>query len=356
MMPAADRVAPYITARAEILAAYVQSWAYQVLADAPPTHPALPARLAYVDLYAGVNRKSATSRTVLGAVASAAGDDSILRSELQLIVNEPGPEDSDAESALRATLAPAEAMMHLPQVIGQHPWARIDSRLDAMRPLATVAHIEPAGYVGLGAGDAWRCLRRPLVELFLTLRYPLINMGATNGTVVSHLDAFWGEKRAASLREDLAGLGPQARQERIIAACVDRLQERGASHVLVFRLGDGHRCQELLLHASRDVTAYSRAKEILARYSTGHDQGVPDYAWDPVAAHYAHGLTTTRPLDALADELGRTLVNQVVTAEEIHRRHHAGRPYVLQNYRDALERLAAQGRALRLGNRVRILR
>jgi hypothetical protein len=219
-MPAADRVAPYITARAEILAAYVQSWAYQVLADAPPTHPALPARLAYVDLYAGVNRKSATSRTVLGAVASAAGDDSILRSELQLIVNEPGPEDSDAESALRATLAPAEAMMHLPQVIGQHPWARIDSRLDAMRPLATVAHIEPAGYVGLGAGDAWRCLRRPLVELFLTLRYPLINMGATNGTVVSHLDAFWGEKRAASLREDLAGLGPQARQERIIAACV----------------------------------------------------------------------------------------------------------------------------------------
>ncbi|MHB1318658.1 MAG: class I SAM-dependent methyltransferase, partial [Anaerolineae bacterium] len=282
--------------------------------------------------------------------------DPILRSELGLIANAPGPEDPDIASALQGILEPAAGMVHPPQVIGEHPWARIDARLDAMRPLATVACVEPAGYTGLGAGDAWRCLRRPAVELFLTVRYPLINMGASNTDVAGHLDAFWGEKRAASLREELIGLGPQPRQERIIAACVDRLKERGAVHVLVFRLSDGHRCQELLFHASRELLSYARAKEILARHSTGHDQGVPDYAWDPIAARYDHGLAITRPLEALADELGRALANQVVTAEDVHRRHHVGRPYVLQNYRDALELLAAHGRAYRLGNRIRVLR
>ncbi|MFO7698872.1 MAG: hypothetical protein R6X16_17195 [Anaerolineae bacterium] len=356
MSPAEARLAPYIAARAEIIAAYLQTWAYEILADAPPTHPALPPRLAYVDIYGGPSRRSAASRAVLATVASRAGDDPILRSELGLIANAPGPEDPDIAGALRSTLEPAVGMVHAPQVIGQHPWARIDARLDAIRPLATVASVDPAGYTGLGAGDAWRCLRRPLVELFLTLRYPLINMGASNTAVAGHLDAFWGERRAALLREELVGLGPQARQERIIAACVDRLRERGATHVLVFRLSDGHRCQELLLHATRELASYVRAKEILARHSSGHDQGVPDYAWDPVAARYDHGLGITRPLDALADELGRTLANQVVTAEEIHRRHHVGQPFVLQNYRDALELLAVHGRAYRLGNRMRILR
>jgi|GEM_PF-5555599 len=356
MSPADGNVPGYVCARAAIIAAYLRAWANEVLADEPPTHPALPPRLVYVDVYGGSNRQSHRSRAVLEAVAALAGEDPILRTELGLIVNSPGPEDPYVGNALQATLAAAERMVHSPQLIGQHPWARIDSRLDAIRPLAIVASVEPGGYAGLGAGDAWRALRRPLAELFLTIRYPLINMGASNTAVTAYLDAFWGERRAVALREDLLGLKPQARQERIVAACVSRLRERGATHVLVFRLSDGHRIQEILFHASRDVGAYSRAKEVLARHSTGHEQGVPDYAWDPVAAHYNHGLAITRPLDALANELGRTLANQVVTAEDIFRRHHVGQPYVLQNYYDALEQLAAQGRAYRMGKRIRILR
>ncbi len=356
MSPTESIASPYVAARAQAIAAYLRAWAYEVLAEAPPTHPALPPRLAYVDLYGGASRRAANSRAVLAAVASTAGEDPILRSELCLIVHTPGPQDPDIDAAVRSALEPSEGLIHRTEFIGQHPWARIDSRLDAIRPLATVAHVDPGGYAGLGAGDVWRCLRRPQVELFLTLRYPLINMGASNPGVARHLDAFWGERRASSLRTALYGLSPQARLERITEACIDRLRERGAEHVLVFRLSDGHRCQELLLHASRELAPYTRAKEVLARHSTGENQGVPDYSWDPVAARYDHSLPITRALDALADELGRTLANQVVTPEEVHRRHHVGRPYVLQNYRDALEQLAAQGRALRLGARLRILR
>lgn len=356
MDPRDELVPSYVSARAEIIAAYVQTWAHETLSGVPPTHPALPPRLVYLDLYGGRSRRSPASRAVLKAIARRASEDPILCAELVLFLNFPGPEDPEVTQGLRLALAPAERMTHAPQLFGQHHWARIDSRLDAVRPLSTVAYVEPAGYEGLAAGDPWRCLRRPLVELWLTVRYPLINMGAGNQAVHRQLDLFWGERRALDLREELAGLRPPARQERIVAACADRLRERGAAYVLPFCLRDEHRCQELLFHATRQVEAHIRAKEVLARFSTGRDQGVPDYTWDPVAAHYDEMLPVMRPLDVLVEELGRTLANQVVTVEEVHRHHHLGRPYVLENYRDALDRLVVEGRALRLGNRIRVLR
>ncbi|MGI6368874.1 MAG: hypothetical protein ACOX2L_11070 [Anaerolineae bacterium] len=356
MSPHEEPLPSYVNARARILAAYLRLWATEVLASEAPTHPALPARLAYLDLYGGASRLSARSRAMLAAATSAAADDPVLRSELGIIANAPGPQDPDVAQALRATLGPASRMTHAPQLLGQHHGARVDARLDAMRPLATVAWVEPDGYLGLAGGDAWRCLRRPAMELFLVVRYPLINMGATNADVAAQLDSFWGAPRAALLRESLVGLGPQQRLHEILDATAARLRERGAVHIIPFFLRDGHRLQEILFFASGDVDAYTRAKEVLARFSTGREQGVPNYTWDPVAARYRRPLELVRPLDALANDLGRRLANQIVTAEEIYQRHHVGQPYVLQNYVDALEWLAARGRAYRMGRRMRILR
>lgn len=341
--------------RAAIVADCLGPWAAGILADQPPAHPALPPRLAYLDLYRGPDRGSPAARRVVSAVAARAAQDERLRDDLLFLLNDPGPEDPDARRALANDLRPVRALAHPAQVIRRHPWLRIAARLEAYRPVGILVHLEPWGYHGLAGEDLARCLALPQAELLLTLRYPLLNMGLSNPRVAAHLDIFWGVERAQALRSAVQGASPQQREGRIVAACVERLRELGAAHVLVFRLAADHRPTELLLHAARDAAAYARVKEVLATHSTGRPQGVPDYRHDPIAARYAAMLPVARPLDDLADELARAYAGHTVVADDLYRRHHLGRPYIRQNYVDALDLLVTQGRAVRMGARVRVI-
>jgi three-Cys-motif partner protein len=344
-----------VSVRAAIAADYAATWAQALLGDQAPTHPALPPRLAYVDLYRGPHRGAPAARRVVASVAARAAAGELLRANLLLMLNDPGPEDPDARRALANELRPVRALGHPAQVIRRHPWLRIAARLEAYRPVGILTHLEPWGYHGLGGEDLARCLALPQAEVLLALRYPLLNMGLPNPRVAPYLEAFWGAERAAALREAVQGSSPQGREEQIVAACTERLRELGAAHVLAFRLTVDHRPGELLFHAARDADAHGRMKEVLAAHSTGHPQGVPDYRYDPVAAHYADSLPVARPLDDLADELARAYAGHTVIAEELYRRRHVGTPYIRRNYADALDLLVTRGRALRLGERVRVM-
>ncbi len=343
-----------VSVRAAIVADYAAAWSSALLQGEAPAHPALPPRLAYLDLYGGPGRGTPASRRVVGAVAARAADDERLRDDLLLLLNDPGLEDPDARRALARELRPVRKLVHPAQVIRRHPWPRIETRLEAYRPLGVLVHWEPWGYQSLGAGDLARCMALPRAEVLVALRYPLLNLGLANPHVAPYLDAFWGAERADALRVAVRGASPHTREDRIVAACIDSLRDRGAEYLLAFRFTEGDRASALLVHAVRTVEAYSRMKEVLARYATGHAQGVPDYRYDPEAAHYTESLPLSRPLDALAEDLARSYAGQTVRADELYRRHHVGRPFIRRNYTDALDLLATQGRALRLGNRVRV--
>lgn len=341
--------------RGAIVADYAAAWAQALLADQPPAHPALPPRLAYLDLYRGPNRGSPAARRVVAAVAERAASDEWLRADLLLMLNDPGPEDPDARRALARELRPVRALIHPAQVIRRHPWLRIAARLEAYRPLGLLIHLEPWGYCGLGGEDLARCMAIPQAEVTLSVRYSLLNMGLPNDRVAEHLDSFWGAERARALRIAARGESPFGREERIVAACAERLRELGAAHVLAFRLGANRVSAELLLHAARDEQGYGRMKEVLAAHSTGRQQGVPDYRYDPEATRYNSSLPVARPLDALADELARAYAGYTVVADELYRRRHVGTPYIRRNYADALDLLVTRGRALRFGGRVRVV-
>ncbi len=353
-MSGPESVPEQVSVRAAIVADYLSVWGRALLAEQPPAHPALPPRLAYLDLYRGPHRGAPAARSVLAAVAARAAEDELVRANLLLLLNDPGPEDPDARRALARDLRPVRALDHSAQVIRRHDWLRITARLEAYRPLGMLVHLEPWGYLGLGGEDLARCLAYPQAEVLLALRYPLLNMGLSNPLVAAHLDAFWGRERAEALRVAASGASPQSRQVLILQACVERLEELGAAHVQSFRLAVDHRPAEILLHAARDAEAYGRMKETLAAYSTGCLQGVPDYCYDPEAARYAGRLPVARPLDDLAEELARAYAGRTVVADDLYRRHHLGRPYIRQNYADALDLLVSQGRAVRLGGRVRL--
>ena len=344
-----------VAVRAAIVADDVAAWASDELRGESPAHPALPPRLAYLDLYGGPGRATSASRSVVVAVANRAADDELLRDDLLLLLNDPGPEDPDARRALARELRPVRRLTHPAQVIRRYSWLRIQTRLETYRPLGVLVHWDPWGYQSLGGEDLLRCMALPRAEVLLTLRYPLLNLGLANPHVAEHLDAFWGGERAEALRAAVRGASPQKRCDRIEMACVERLRELGAQHVLPFRFMVRGGTREFLLHASRTDEAYGRIKEVLARYATGHPQGVPDYRYDPVAAHYANSLPVTRPLDALADDLARDYAGQTVRADDLYRKHHVDGPFIHRNYADALEMLVTRGRALQLGNRVRVL-
>jgi hypothetical protein len=85
-------------------------------------------------------------------------------------------------------------------------------------------------------------------------------------------------------------------------------------------------------------------KEIMAKESSEHHQGVPSFEYSPASARYPTLFELTRPLEDLAGMLLNDFAGESVTMENIYLRHSVGRPYIRSNYKHALAALEADGK------------
>ena len=80
-------------------------------------------------------------------------------------------------------------------------------------------------------------------------------------------------------------------------------------------------------------------KEIMAKESSAHDEGVASFGYNPVDRYEStQGLLykLTRPLDELAEELLTAFSGQTIKMCDIYKCHSIDTPYIKKNYKDVL--------------------
>jgi hypothetical protein len=85
-------------------------------------------------------------------------------------------------------------------------------------------------------------------------------------------------------------------------------------------------------------------KEIMAKESSTHDQGVPSFEYSPADASTPLLFSLQRSLDRLTDELLTTFAGRTVTIVQIYNEHQVDTPYIKKNYKGALLSLVASKR------------
>lgn len=323
--------------KTSIVSKYFYVWAKVVI----PTTKNRSNRIAYIDLFAGPGRYDDGQKSTPLCILELAIKDADLCKMLVSLFNDG---DSDKTRSLETAineLPKIELLTHKPIVENREVGEKgenIVNRFEKNPLVPTLFFVDPWGYKGLSLRLINSVLKDWGCDCIFFFNYNRINAGIHNKSVNTHIDALFGAQRAEELRYQLksALYSPAEREWFIINSLTDALREMGGEFVLTFRfLNDqGTRTSHHLVFVTKHVKGHDIMKSIMAKESTGSQQGVPTFEYNPKPPDQFDLFA--RPLDQLTKILLTEFAGQTLTMLEIYERHNGGTPYISANYKDAL--------------------
>jgi three-Cys-motif partner protein len=304
-------------------------------------------RIAYIDLFAGPGRyKDGTKSTPLLILEKALSIDEMP----DMLVTMFNDKDDDHVQSLKQAISlipNINSFKYRPKVHNNEVGDKIVKMFEKMAIIPTFFFVDPWGYKGLSLRLINSVLKDWGCDCVFFFNYTRINMGVGNTNVEEHINALFGSDRADSLRNVLANLRPQEREDSIVNELALAIKDYGTRFVLPFRFKNekGKRTSHHLFFVSKNVLGYNIMKNIMAGYSSSHDQGVPSFEYNPVDNPNLKLLfSLARPLDQLSNELLEDFSGQTLTVGQIFDNHHIDKPYILKNYKSTLISLEKEGK------------
>ena len=112
------------------------------------------------------------------------------------------------------------SLKYRPQIQAEQVGEKIVQMFEKQNLIPTFFFVDPWGYKGLSLGLINSVVKNWGCDFIFFFNYNRINMGLHNEAVEQHIDVLFGEERAATLREMLAGLPPEERETAIVEALV----------------------------------------------------------------------------------------------------------------------------------------
>jgi three-Cys-motif partner protein len=265
--------------KTRIVAKYFWAWAKVII----PTVKSRGNKIAYVDLFAGPGRfNDGTISTPLRVLTTAINDPDMSRM-LVTIFND---RNSDFTSSLKEAidgLPGIERMRYRPKIGHEEIGEEIFKAFEQIRLVPTFLFVDPWGYKGLSLKLIGSVLKDWGCDCVFFFNYNRINMGLNNDLVRQHMDGLFGESRADLIRRRLEGLEPADRETLIIEELSQALKEMGGRYVLpfAFKNAEGTRTKHHLIFITKNFKGYEIMKEIMAKESSEHEQGVPSFEYSP---------------------------------------------------------------------------
>ncbi|HAX99435.1 MAG TPA: hypothetical protein DCY12_11250 [Candidatus Atribacteria bacterium] len=329
--------------KATIVAKYFYAWA-KVIIGAQKRYPKRNSnKIAYIDLFAGPGRYRDGSQSTPLKILEIALEDPDIQERLVTLFNDKDEENARSLARAIQEIPNVKTLKHQPQVDNFEVGDQIVKKFETMSLVPTLFFVDPWGYKGLSlrlvnsVRKDWGC------DCIFFFNYNRINMGLNNPFVKEHMDALFGEEKAEILRDQLTKQNPNEREFLIVEELCQSLKSYGSRYTLPFTFKDkkGNRTSHHLIFVSKNILGYEIMKEIMAKESSGGEQGVPSFAYNPADFLPKQSLLfqLSRPLDDLQDILLQKFAGQKLSMIEIYQSHHVDTPYIKSNYKEALKTL-----------------
>jgi three-Cys-motif partner protein len=303
-------------------------------------------RIAYIDLFAGPGRYKSGAKSTPVFILEQAIAEPMLRDNLVTLFNDGDEENTSSLIKAIGELRGIEKLKHKPQVDTQEVGKEIVKDFEEMNLIPTLMFVDPWGYKGLSLKLINSVLKDWACECIFFFNYTRINMGLSNDKVKAHMEALFGEERAAKLTSELEELSPDERELTIVERICEALIEMGGKFVLPFgfRNEGGTRTKHHLIFVSKHPLGYKIMKRVMYNESTEKQQGVATFEYSPATERQPLLFEYARPLDELEGMLLADFAGQTLTCGEIVEKHNYGRRYIDKNYKDVLTKMEQKGR------------
>lgn len=295
----------------------------------------------YVDLFCGPGRyRDGTPSTPLLILDHVVKTET-LQDVTQLFFNDENPEFIETLEKEVAEFPGIEKLKHCPVFRTKTIGREIIPSIERVK-VPTLFFADPWGYAGISIDLIEASIAHWGSDFLFFFNYNRINMNLGREAMNEPINEFFRAERAEELRRTVANLRPAEREEAILKSMQDAIKNLGAKvGKFTYRSKTGSRSSHHLLGVSRHKFGMALFKEISAKESTTFDGEVPSLEHDPSANPFQPGLFSG--LDPLEEDLVATYAGKVLTPDEIYHEHHNGRPYIRNNYKQALLHLEETG-------------
>lgn len=305
-------------------------------------------RIAYVDLFCGPGKYETGEESTPPMILNAAIASPALRSRLVTIFNDANAQSVDQLRGYVASLAGVDEMRHRPEFTTREIGPAFAAWIGAMRLVPTLFFADPWGYKGLSLeliGDSirdWGC------ECIFFFAYNSINRSVTIESVSSHIDDLFGANRAATLRDELAGLPPEMRKATILQSLTSALKSVGGQYVLPFEFVSyqADRPSHYVIHVSKHFRGFSIMRDIM--YSISSDEAeVRSLFYNPNRSPQLQLLAdfgAPNSTQQLMNIVTARLSGQTLSVQRAYELCTGDNVYRMSDLKRALERLEGEGR------------
>jgi three-Cys-motif partner protein len=325
--------------KTEIVRKYFWAWAKVII----PRAKKMGKKIAYVDLFCGPGRYADGTESTPIHILKAALREPDMQQMLVTWFNDKNP---DYVESLRQEI---DTIPNIGDLRGKRTLTSIeigDTIITTLKKskMPTLFFIDPWGYMGLSlelinsAIGNWGC------DCIFFFNYNRINMALNNPVFKENMASLFGQERAAELTRRLASLSPTDRELTIIEAISQALNEPEKRFVLPFRFKPTAKTSHHLIFVSKNILAFAIMKDIMAKESSSAPQGMAAFEYNPATEAQPLLFALSATLDDLGDMLLDEFAGRTTTMREIYEAHHVGRPFVEQNYKQALVTLEADGK------------
>lgn len=328
--------------KATIVSKYFWAWAKVIT----PSAKQYGHRIAYIDLFAGPGRyKDGTKSTPL-LILEKAIQDPDMRQMLVTIFNDADGNNSQSLERAIQELPGIDTLKYPPQITTKEVGEEMVRIFEQTKLIPTFFFVDPWGYKGLSLRLVNSVLKNWGCDCIFFFNYNRINMGLPNQIVDPHLNALFGDQRAASLRHQLVDLSATERELTIVEEIAQALKDMGGKYVLPFGFKNeiGTRTSHHLIFVTKSFRGYEIMKEIMAGSSSTEHQGVPSFLYSPASERQPLLFDLSRPLDDLAGMLLNEFAGQQLSMKQIYEKHNLDKPYIESNYKDVLRKLESEDR------------
>jgi three-Cys-motif partner protein len=329
--------------KATIVEKYFDAWAGIIIGT--QKRSGRGEKIGYVDLFAGPGRYQDDSVSTPLRILRKALEKPDYASRLVTIFND---KDDNNVRTLEQEIQKLEGIGSLkypPKVWNKEVGDEIARQFASINTIPILAFIDPWGYKGLTLDLVSSFLKSWGCDCIFFFNYARINAGLSNPLVRSHMCTLFGEQRTDELAVALAEMTPPQREATIVESLAQALKAHGHKYVLPFCFKNDHgtRTKHHLILVSKHFKAYDVMKDIMAKSSTRHEQGVPTFTYCPADRGQQLLFDLNRPLDELRDMLLRDYAGRTASMRRIYEEHSVDRPYLGKNYKEVLRQMELAG-------------
>lgn len=309
-------------------------------------------RLQYIDLYCGpgcYGNDEATPSTPIRILEHAVKTPE-LRDRLLTLFNDKDKSHIEELKKNIAKIPNIATLKNQPRIRTGEVDDELLDYFSKKNMVPTFSFIDPFGFKGLTLDLIHALAKSWGSDLVFFFSYNQINRFLGNKAVKNHIDGLFGVQRADKLRVACAGAESTKREELLIEALIEALNDLGFEFVIpyVVDMEDKDRTSHYLIFISKNQLGFKIMKDIMYSMSEDRSQGVARFGLVRSVSQKSTPLLAllNRPLDDLGEELCERLAGQTISRKQLMQNYNEDyprNPFVNRNWIDVLTKLEREG-------------